>query len=169
MVLNGTAGSAYDIHEIASQCGRHVLPPYPSTHEFSNNVWRVVFHMLAVITAGMWKSTKCANQACECTRRCNEVLCLTFVGPCIVIYFCSKTNQMHNISNLFYFWNSTVRASDGLSVHHQESKTVYTASSICHTGSVVCLLAGTWCPSSVPLASRQQNLYDIYLMLCVQS
>ena len=26
-----------------------------------------------------------------------------FVGPCIVIYFYSKTNQMHNISNLFYF------------------------------------------------------------------
>jgi len=26
-----------------------------------------------------------------------------FVGPCIVIYFFSKTNQMHNISNLFYF------------------------------------------------------------------
>jgi hypothetical protein len=28
---------------------------------------------------------------------------LTFVGPCIVIYFYSKTNQMHNISNLFCF------------------------------------------------------------------
>ena len=28
---------------------------------------------------------------------------LTYVGPCIVIYFYSKTNQMHNISNLFYF------------------------------------------------------------------
>ena len=28
---------------------------------------------------------------------------LTFVGPCIVIYFYSKINQMHNISNLFYF------------------------------------------------------------------
>jgi hypothetical protein len=28
---------------------------------------------------------------------------LTFVGPCIVIYFYSKTNQLHNISNLFYF------------------------------------------------------------------
>jgi len=28
---------------------------------------------------------------------------LTFVGPCIVIFFYSKTNQMHNISNLFYF------------------------------------------------------------------
>jgi len=27
----------------------------------------------------------------------------TFVGPCFIIYFYSKTNQMHNISNLFYF------------------------------------------------------------------
>ena len=25
------------------------------------------------------------------------------MGPCILIYFYSKTNQMHNISNLFYF------------------------------------------------------------------
>jgi len=50
---------------------------------------------------------------------------------------------MHNISNLFYFWISTLHVSDGLSVHHQESKTVHTASGICHTGSVNCLLAGT--------------------------
>jgi hypothetical protein len=28
---------------------------------------------------------------------------LTPVAPCIVIYFYSKTNQMQNISNLFYF------------------------------------------------------------------
>jgi len=28
---------------------------------------------------------------------------LTFVGPCVVIYFYSRSNQMHNISNLFYF------------------------------------------------------------------
>jgi hypothetical protein len=28
---------------------------------------------------------------------------LTFVGPCIVIHFYSKTNQMYNILNLFYF------------------------------------------------------------------
>jgi len=27
---------------------------------------------------------------------------LTFVGPCIVIYFYSKSNQMYKISNLFY-------------------------------------------------------------------
>ena len=38
----------------------------------------------------------------------------TFVGPCIVIYFYSKTNQMHNISNLFYFGNSTLRDGRGM-------------------------------------------------------
>jgi hypothetical protein len=36
---------------------------------------------------------------------CSEIhhTALTFVGPCIVMYFYSKTNQMHNISNLFHF------------------------------------------------------------------
>jgi len=43
---------------------------------------------------------------------------------------------MHNIANLFLFWNNTLHVSDRLSVHHQESKTVYTALGICHTGSV---------------------------------
>ena len=50
------------------------------------------------------------------------------------IYFYNKTNQMYDISNLFR--NSTLHVSDGLSVHHQESKTVHTASGMCHTGSV---------------------------------
>ena len=63
---------------------------------------------------------------------------LTFVWPCIIIYvyFYSKTNQMNNISNFVLFWNNTLHVSDGLSVHHQESKTVHTASVIRHTGSV---------------------------------
>jgi hypothetical protein len=87
---------------------------------------------------------------------------LTFAGPCIVkqgdqnvsvnliitiqtsgaqrlcnhsVYFYSKTNKMHNISNFFYF-GTMLDISDGLSVHHQKSKTVHTASGICHTGSV---------------------------------
>jgi hypothetical protein len=51
---------------------------------------------------------------------------LTFVGPCIVIYFYSKANQMHNFSILFYF-ETTLHVSDGLSVHRQQSKTVHTA------------------------------------------
>jgi len=61
---------------------------------------------------------------------------LTFVRPRIVIYFYSKTNQTHNISNFILFWNNTLHVSDGLSVHHQESKTVHTASGICNTDSV---------------------------------
>ena len=40
------------------------------------------------------------------------------------------------VSQIFLFWNNTLHVSDGLSVHHQESKTVHTASGICHTGSV---------------------------------
>jgi hypothetical protein len=32
--------------------------------------------------------------------------------------------------------NITLHVSEGLSVHHQEFKTVHTASGICHTGSL---------------------------------
>ena len=38
----------------------------------------------------------------------HSIINLTFVGPCIVIYFYSKINQMHNMSNLFYFGNNTL-------------------------------------------------------------
>jgi len=38
----------------------------------------------------------------------------TFIRPCIVINFYSKTNQMHNISYFILFWNSTLHVLDGL-------------------------------------------------------
>jgi len=60
---------------------------------------------------------------------------------------------MPSILNLFYFGNNTLHVSDGLSVHHQESETVHTASGICYTGPV----------------KQPQDLYNIYLMLYVQS
>ena len=44
---------------------------------------------------------------------------------------------MHCFSNLF--WYRTLYVSDRLTVHHQESSTMYTA--ICHTGYADCLLA----------------------------
>ena len=87
---------------------------------------------------------------------------LTPIGPCIVIYFYSKTNEMHQFLKFILLCSSILHVSDGLSIHHQESKTVQTASGICQTDSVGCLVAGT-------LASSQQNLFDIYLMLYVQS
>jgi len=43
---------------------------------------------------------------------------------------------MYNISNLILFWNNSLHVSDGPSVHHQESKTVHTASGMCPKDSV---------------------------------
>jgi hypothetical protein len=50
-----------------------------------------------------------------------------------VIYFYSKTNEMHQFLKFILLCSSTLHVSDGLSVHHQESKTVHTASCICQT------------------------------------
>jgi len=46
---------------------------------------------------------------------------LKFIGPCIVIYFYSKTNKMHQFLKFILFCSSTLHVSDGLSVHPQES------------------------------------------------
>jgi len=56
-----------------------------------------------------------------------------------------KPTRCTNVSNyfiLFLFWNDILHVSDGLSVYHQEFKTVHTASGICQTDTAVCLLAG---------------------------
>ena len=37
------------------------------------------------------------------------------------------------------FWNDTLHVSGGLSIHHQEFKTVHTATGICQTDTAVCL------------------------------
>jgi len=37
-----------------------------------------------------------------------------------------KPTRCISVSNLFYFGNDTLHVSDGLSVHHQEFKTVHT-------------------------------------------
>ena len=64
-------------------------------------------------------------------------------------YLYSKANKMHQCIKLILFWNDTLHVSDGRSVHHQEFKTVHTAtkqidSSICLT----CLLlyVQSWTP-----------------------
>jgi len=67
-----------------------------------------------------------------------------------------KTNKMHPSIKFILFWNDTLHVSDGLSVHHQEFKTIHTATGICRTNTAVCLLA-----------SRQQYLYDKCLLLYV--
>jgi hypothetical protein len=74
-----------------------------------------------------------------------------------VIYSYNKTNEMHQFLK-FIFWNRTLHVSEIFCVHHQESSSVHTAIGICHTGYADCLLA-----------SSHHNLYDVYLLLCVQS
>jgi len=88
---------------------------------------------------------------------------LTFIGPYIMIYFYSKTNDMHQFLKFISFCSSTLLVSDGLSVHHQESKTVHTASGISQTDSADCLLAGMrWNCSSIsfPLADAVCTVLD---------
>jgi len=73
-----------------------------------------------------------------------------------VIYsYNKKTNEVHYFSNLF--WYRALHVLDRFTVHHQESSTLYTATDVCHTGYVDCLLADS-----------QHNLYDKYLLLCIQ-
>ena len=45
--------------------------------------------------------------------------------------------------NFILFWNDTLHVSDGLSVHHQEFKTVYTATGVCQTDNADCSLASS--------------------------
>jgi len=85
---------------------------------------------------------------------------------CIWLVIYLNCTMMHRLANLKF---RTVHVLDSFSVHHQESSTVYTATGICHTGYVDCLLAGSGCSNLVPLASSQHNLYDIYLLLCIQN
>jgi len=58
-------------------------------------------------------------------------------------YLYSKTNEMHQCLKFVLFWNGTLHVSDGLFVHHQEFKTIYTATGVCQTDTAVCLLAET--------------------------
>ena len=70
----------------------------------------------------------------------------------VYLFFIVKPTRCTNVSILFYF-GITVHVSDGLSVHHQEFRTLHTATGICQTDTALCLLA-----------SRQQYLFDIRLL-----
>jgi len=83
------------------------------------------------------------------------MLFLTFVGPCIVIYSCSKTNQMHNISILFYF-GTTIYMFRTVSPSIIRRLILYIQHQV-YVVQVLLLLAG----------KQPQNLYG--MMLYVQS
>ena len=75
------------------------------------------------------------------------------IGPCIVIYFYGKTNQMHQFLKFILFWNNTLHVSDGLSIHRQEFKTVHfhlvpaseqATVSVWHIPVAVCTVLNSW-------------------------
>ena len=45
---------------------------------------------------------------------------------------------MHQFLKFILFWNNTLHVLDGLSIHHQEFKTVPTAKGTCQTDNVAC-------------------------------
>ena len=69
---------------------------------------------------------------------------------------------MHQHMKFILFWNDTVHVSDGLSFHHQEYKTVYTA-----TNTAVCLLGGTHqqADSSICLTNACCCMYSLELLM----
>ena len=68
----------------------------------------------------------------------------------ILLCSCNKTNQMHQISRI-YFWNKTLHVSDSSPVHHQEFFAVHTT--MVYVIQVCCQLASR---------IRTANLYDIH-------
>jgi len=46
---------------------------------------------------------------------------------------------MHQCIKFILFWNDILHVSGGLSVHHQEFKTVHTAAGICQTDACCCM------------------------------
>jgi hypothetical protein len=82
---------------------------------------------------------------------------LTFIGQCIAIYFYSKSNKMQQLLKLSYFWDNTLHVSDGLTVHHQEFKTVHTATGICQTGRLHLKCDGTRAETRFRLSTKRTS------------
>jgi len=87
------------------------------------------------------------------------VTSLTFVGPCTVIHFYSKTNQMHNISNLFYF--TTLDMLRTVSPSTIRSLKLYTQHQIYVIQFLWLLASGNEMEHLVPASKQSQNLYGI--------
>ena len=74
-----------------------------------------------------------------------------------------KPTRCINVSNLFY-WCNTLHVSDGLSVHHQDLKTVHTATGICQTDTAICLLEGR---SSISYPLADSSICLTYACCCM--
>jgi len=73
---------------------------------------------------------------------------------------------MHQCIKFILFWNGILRVTDGLSVYHQEFKTVHTAASICQIDIAVGTVLNSWWwterPSETCRASFQNKIKLIH-------
>jgi len=78
---------------------------------------------------------------------------------------------MHQCIKFILFCNDTLYVSDGLSVHHQQFKTVHTATGSCQTDTAECCkhLSDRYCICLTNACNSQQYLFDKSLLLYVQS
>jgi hypothetical protein len=76
----------------------------------------------------------------------------------------STTNKMQRYT-VFFIAVNALRVSGGFSAHHQELKTVHTASGMCQA---CLLLLLAWVSSNSPTLVIAASKLDIYQMLCVQ-
>ena len=85
---------------------------------------------------------------------------------------------MHQCITFIIFWNDTSHVSDGVSVHHQEFKTVHTTTYICQTYTAVwqmsvavCRVLNSWwwteTPSETCRVSFENKINLIHRCICV--
>jgi len=70
---------------------------------------------------------------------------------------------MHQCLKFILFWNDTLHVSDGLSVHHQQFKTVHTARGICQTDIADCLQSAA--VSTIYLTYACCCMYSLELLM----
>jgi hypothetical protein len=80
----------------------------------------------------------------DCCYRCNTLLCWTRLYHTCIQIPTVKPTRCTRFSNYLILQN-TLHVSDGLSVHHQEFKTVHTATGICQTDTATCYLTNRYC------------------------
>jgi len=83
------------------------------------------------------------------------------------MYSFTYTNKMQRYT-IFFIAVNALHVSGSFSAHHQELKTVHTASGICQACLLLPLAWVSWNSSNSPMLAVVASNLDIYQMLCVQ-
>jgi len=104
------------------------------------------------------------HPACWRTLEHTKLCCSSLSSIEQMLWYVLIINQREALISQIYFWNRTLHVSDSISVHHQESSTVHTATGVGHTGYADCLLAGSGSRCTV-LCQKSSDMYQ-YASVC---